>query len=255
MKKLSLLIALCFSVFTMAQEKQFLEVNYQMEMDMELEEVMKNVPSQYRAMVEDQIKQELEDGVFLDYVLKTNGNESSYKMVDQITNAQDQGGMIAQQMKQFDKGVLYKNIEANEYRKPVEVPGTQYLIQDTLTDFHWTVTREKENIAGFETRKANGYFVYQNDTINAVAWFAPKIAIKDGPSNLWGLPGLILKSEFKMNGADVTVLAKKVMVKEEEIKIEKPEDGKVVTQSEFEAEIKALQEKYKAMMQEGVDTE
>lgn len=255
MKKLSFIIALLLSVITFAQEKQWIQVDYKTELNMDVEDVLKKVPAKYRVMVEDQLRQELADGIVLDYVLKTNGTESTYEMVEQITNAQDQGGMIAQRIKQFDKGVMYKNLETKQYLKPVEMPGANYLLKDSLIDHHWKITREKETVAGFETRKANGYYVYQNDSVNVVAWFAPKIAVKDGPSNFWGLPGLILKAEFNMNDADFIVTATNVAVKNEDIKIDKPTGGKEVTQKEFEDEIKAIQEKYKEMMEGGVDTD
>lgn len=256
MKKLfSLWMLVVICTFTTAQEKQFVEVTYQMTMDMDADEVIKNIPSQYRAMVEDQIRQELADGIFIDYTLQTNGEESTYVQVEQISNAQTQGGMIAQQMRTFDKGVMYKSIPENYYMKPVDMMGTQFMIKDSLQNLTWEIMRDKEEIAGFETRMANGTFKYNDSIINTKAWYTPKIAIKDGPGNVWGLPGLILKTEFTMNGADITLTATKVVVKEEEINIEKPKGGKEVTQSEFEAELKAIQEKYKEMMGEGVDTE
>lgn len=255
MKKILLLLTfLSSATFSLAQ-KQFVEVSYQMTMDMDAEQVIGQIPSQYRAAVEDQIRQELADGIFIDYVLKTNGNESVYKIVEQINNAQTQGGMIAQQMRTFDKGTTYKNLAETFYMKPVDLPGQRYMLRDSLQDFKWKITREKEDIAGFSARKATGEMVMNDSITTVTAWYAPKINIKDGPSSIWGLPGLILKAQFFANGAELTLTATHIVVKEKEIKIEKPTGGKEVTQKEFETEMKILQEKYKEMMGGGVDTE
>lgn len=254
MRKILSVVALFFLTITLAQEKQFIEVNYQMTMDMDADEVIKNIPSQYRAAVEDQIRQELADGIFIDYTLKTNGNESTYKIVEIINNAQTQGGMIANQMRMFDKGVTYKNLAEQYYLKPVDLPGQRYMINDTLQNHQWKITREKENIAGFSTRKAVGTMVINDSATVVTAWYTPKISVKDGPSSIWGLPGLILKAKFEANGAELTLTATQIDVKDE-IKIQKPTGGKNFTQKEFFEEMKALQERQKEMMGGVVDTE
>ena len=255
MKNIFLAVIAMFSISVFSQEKQYVEIKYEMQVEMELERVMQDVPAQYRAMVEEQMKQELANGIFIDYVLKTNGTESTYQIIEQVNNAQTQGGMIAQQMRSFDKGVTYKNIPENFYMKPVDFPGASYMIKDTLTDLKWNITRENEDIAGFDTRKAVGEFTFNDSIAPVTAWFTPKIAIKDGPSSFWGLPGIILKANFEVNGANMTITAKEINVREEEINIKKPTGGKEVTQKEFEVAMREMQEQFKQMMDEGVDTE
>ena len=255
MKKLFLILFAFVAIHTFAQEKQFVEVTYVMQMDMDAEKVIAQVPQQYRAMVEDQIRQELADGIYIDYYLKTNGNESNYKQIEQISNAQTQGGMIAMQVRTFDKEVTFKDISAKRYKKPIDMMGTKYMIVDTLQDHQWQISREKEEIAGYEARLATGVIKMNDSIIPIKAWYTPKISIKDGPSTVWGLPGLILKTEFTVNDALLTITAKEIAVKEEEIKIENPQGGKEITQSEFEAEMKKMQEQMKEMMEGGVDTE
>lgn len=64
--------------------------------------------------------------------------------------------------------------------------GRAYVIEDPLRQYNWSISTEKQEIAGFECIKATC-----EDTITA--WFTPEIPVSDGPSTAWGLPGLILK--------------------------------------------------------------
>lgn len=102
-------------------------------------------------------------------------------------------------------------------------------------------------------RKAVG----EKDGQKFIVWYAPKLNIKDGPNILSGLPGLVLKAEMSnpKQGIDVTMTAVKIDISETELNIEEPNKGKVVTEKEFEAEMKALQEKVQKMMGGGVDSE
>ena len=253
MKNIFILLFACLAITLQAQKStEFVEVTYELRMDMDAETVIQNVPQQYRAQVADQIRQELADGIKINYILKTNGQESTYEMVEKISNAQSPVGMITQQIMSQDKGVFYKDLKEGTFLKPYDVMGTKYLVKDKLPEYTWEITRENEEIAGFNTRKAMGQY---NDTISAKAWFTPKITIKDGPDRTWGLPGLILKSEFNTNGVDISVTAISVVVRDEEIKITKPSGGKQLTQEAFEKEMLEMQKKFQEMMGGGVDTE
>ena len=253
MKKFFFAFAVLFSgILLNAQEKpQYLEVDYQMEMKLNFEDVIKNVPAQWKSQVEEPLRQEIQKGIFIDYKLKTNGTESEYKMQEKLNNDQSAAGMILQQITAMDKEPLYKDIKEKYYLKPYNV-GKEYLMKDQLQDIKWKITKEKVQVAGFDTYKANGVM---NDSIPVTAWYTPKINVKDGPDRLWGLPGLILKAEFEANGAGIILTATNVAVKEEEIKINKPSKGQEITEKQFYEEMRKLQEQYKEMYGGGVDTE
>lgn len=253
MKKLIFTFSLFItSIILNAQDKpQYLEVDYQMEMKLDLEEIMANVPSEWKAQVEEPLRQEINKGIFIDYKLKTNGTESEYKMQEKISNDQTPAGIILSQITAMDKEPLFKDIKEKYYLKPYNV-GKSYLMKDSLQDFKWKISKDKEQIAGFDTYKANGVM---NDSIAITAWYTPKINIKDGPDRVWGLPGLILKTEFMVNGANLIFKATNVAVKEQEIKINKPSKGQVITEKEFYEEMRKLQEAYKEMQSQGVDSE
>ncbi|MBA5630208.1 GLPGLI family protein [Moheibacter lacus] len=253
MKKLLFVFSLLFvGIYANAQDKpQFLEVDYQMEMKLDADQVMASVPAAWKAQVEEPLRQEIKNGIFIDYKLKTNGTESEYKMQEKINNDQTPAGLILQQMTAMDKEPLFKDIKEKYFLKPYNV-GKAYLVKDSLKTVNWKITKEKETIAGFDTYKATGVM---NDSIPVTAWYTPKINIKDGPDRMWGLPGLILKAEFEMNGAELIIAATKVAVKEEEIKITKPSKGQILTEKEFMDEMLAFQEKMKEMYGGGVDSE
>src|SRR5690606_26118732 len=130
MKKIFFAFTVLFSgIILSAQDKpQFLEVDYQMEMKFDFEEIIKNVPAQFRSQVEEPLKQEIQKGIFVNYKLKTNGSESEYKMQEQINNDQSMSGIILQQITAMDKEPLYKDIKAGYYLKPMDV-GKAYLMK------------------------------------------------------------------------------------------------------------------------------
>ena len=252
MKKILFILTACLAVINLnAQDKpQYLIVDYQMEIKLNADDVIKSLPAQMKQL-EEPLRQEIKNGVFIDYKLKTNGTESEYKMQEKINNDQSQAGFILAQMTAVDKEPLFKDIKERLYLKPYNF-GKAYLVKDSLQDINWKISKEKEQIAGFDTYKATGVL---NDSIPVTAWYTPKINIKDGPDRLWGLPGLILKTEFEMNGAGIIITATNVAVKDEEIKINKPTKGQEISEKEFYEEMKALQEKMKEMYGDGVDTE
>lgn len=253
MKKLVFAFSLLFiGIASNAQDKpQFLEVDYQMEMKFDIEQVLAGVPAAWKSQVEEPLRQEIKNGIFIDYKLKTNGTESEYKMQEKINNDQTPAGIILSQMTAADKEPLYKNIKEKYYLKPYNF-GKAYLVKDSLQTVKWKITKEKEQIAGFDTYKASGVM---NDTIPVTAWYTPKLNIKDGPDRMWGLPGLILKTEFEMNGAGIILTAKNVAVKEEEIIINKPNKGQIISEKDFMEEMMELQKKMREMYGGGVDTE
>ena len=252
MKKILFILTACLAVINLnAQDKpQYLIVDYQMEIKLNADDVIKSLPAQMKQL-EEPLRQEIKNGVFIDYKLKTNGTESEYKMQEKINNDQSQAGFILAQMTAVDKEPLFKDIKERLYLKPYNF-GKAYLVKDSLQDINWKISKEKEQIAGFDTYKATGVL---NDSIPVTAWYTPKISIKDGPDRLWGLPGLILKTEFEMNGAGIIITATNVAVKDEEVKINKPTKGQEISEKEFYEEMKALQEKMKEMYGDGVDTE
>lgn len=238
-----------FSLSLFAQEStQFLEVDYVMEVKLDAEKVLETIPASIKHQVEGPIRQEIKQGIFVDYKLQTNSTESIFQLRQKLDNSQGQLGIIYSQIAEGDKEPLYKNINEGYYMKSFNI-GKVFLVKDTLSGLDWKISKEKEIIAGYETYKAIGKL---QDTIQISAWYAPKLNIKDGPAKFWGLPGLILKAEFEIAGMHHIITAKNIQVKDN-LEIKKPAIGKTVTEKEFEAEVKAIQEKYQEIMSGEVD--
>jgi GLPGLI family protein len=63
------------------------------------------------------------------------------------------------------------------------------LINDTLPDFKWTITKEKNKVLNFNCTKAITTFRGRN----YIAWYTDDVPVQNGPWKFCGLPGLIIK--------------------------------------------------------------
>lgn len=105
---------------------------------------------------------------------------------DNASNAS--GNNISIETGNKDSGI-YKNLKTNAYLRHTSLFNDEFLIKDELPIYEWKISEEKKNIGGFECKKAT-------TTINGVeisAWFSSKIKTSNGPSDSWGLPGLIIQ--------------------------------------------------------------
>jgi GLPGLI family protein len=70
----------------------------------------------------------------------------------------------------------------------------------------------------------------QEEMVEVVAWYSPVIPVSQGPTEYWGLPGLILE----LSAGNTTMLCSKIVMNpEEKIKIKRPTKGQVVTKKEY----------------------
>lgn len=78
-------------------------------------------------------------------------------------------------------------------------------------------------------------------------WYTLEIPISQGPSNYWGLPGLILEVN---DGTTALLCTKVVMNSEEKVIIEAPTKGKEITQAEYDKlqaeKAKEMSERFRA---------
>jgi GLPGLI family protein len=66
--------------------------------------------------------------------------------------------------------------------------------------------------------------------IDVIAWYTPQIPVSQGPSEYWGLPGLILE----VSAGNNTMLCSKIVINpEDKTEIEAPKKGQVVTKKEY----------------------
>ena len=70
----------------------------------------------------------------------------------------------------------------------------------------------------------------EEEMVEVTAWYTPQIPVSMGPSEFWGLPGLIL--EVNMN--NTTMLCSKIVMNpEDKNEIEAPKRGKEVAKMEY----------------------
>ena len=66
------------------------------------------------------------------------------------------------------------------------------------------------------------------------AWYAPQIPVGHGPSEYWGLPGLILE----VSAGNTTILCSEIVINpKEKINIEAPDKGKEINKVDYRATV------------------
>ncbi|NOJ76573.1 GLPGLI family protein [Empedobacter stercoris] len=257
MKKAILTFALGILTTTVSiaqdNKAQNIDATYVMEVKMDYDQTMKTIPEAYRAQFGPMLKAEIDGGIFMTYFFKSNSKNSTFTLEEKVNNGQGGLGIIAQQMAAMDNKPTYKDftVTPHLYYKEVDMGVKQYLIKDQIPDYKWKISREKTDIAGYQATKAEGVMM---DSIPVTAWYAPAIPIKDGPTSLAGLPGLIIKAEFEANGAKMIYTLKDLKISDKDLKIALPTKGEVVTQDEFMKVVLEIQKKAQELMDGGVDT-
>ncbi|WP_462253388.1 GLPGLI family protein [Ekhidna sp.] len=181
-----------------------------------------------------------------DYTLTFNLQEATWKEDAELESAASTPSTGGMQIR-FSTGnsVSYLNPSKNQFLEETEIFGKKFLIEDALPTYNWKITGETKKIGDYTVIKAE----YQNiteqmtmslsdsekttetvmDTTMITAWYAPDIPVSQGPSNTWGLPGLILE----LKNGNFTFLCTKVELNPAEpIAIEVPSKGKRVTREE-----------------------
>ncbi len=139
--------------------------------------------------IRDQLKQNEEPDP-CEYKMLISDKESSFTYVEKISNNQDPNAAIIR-VAPAGFGTTYKNFADSIQRNDFNVYGKKYFSHDPLKKFDWKITKEKKEILGFEVRKATA----EDSTAIYTVWYAPKLAISNGPSDYNGLPGMILEAE------------------------------------------------------------
>jgi Protein of unknown function (Porph_ging). len=136
----------------------------------------------------------------------------------------DQSGSGIKLVMTGSSNTVYKNQNQQEVISQEYIMDRKFLITEPLLNFNWVLSNEEKLINNFKCKKA------VDKTGNATAWYCPSIPISDGPYIFGGLPGLIIELSYMnktVTALDVT------QIKDDEVKIKKPTDGKAVTREEF----------------------
>lgn len=198
-----------------------------------------------------------------EYILTFNKEESTFyedEKLDAMSGATDSWG------KNFTPGMQYKNVKTNSQIQSQEFYGKQFLVKDKLQAIDWVLGSETKQIGKYSCFKATASIPTNDltwydfswnrlsstnekkvdstgveievetiiDMTEVEAWYSPQIPVGHGPSEYWGLPGLILEVSA---GNTIMLCSKIVMNPEEKIEIVAPDKGKVITKKDYQETI------------------
>jgi GLPGLI family protein len=172
--------------------------------------------------------------------------KSIYRLVDNI-NLDDQS-IEYQITRGLSNELYYKDLLKKEKIKQTTSLDELFNVVKSFEQYKWVVSSEIKVIDGYTCYKATCHYEEYDDnkkmslSFNPVVWFAPSLPYSFGPMGLDGLPGLVLEGTF--NGR-VYFYATSIDLNDKTLtKIERPVNGKYVTEEEFR---KVLAENYKKM--------
>ena len=204
-----------------------------------------------------QIAARLKNRLEKEFVLVFNKEESLFteqEQLDAISGATDSWG------KNFAAGENYKNVKSDKQIQQQEFYGKKFLVKDQLQPMTWTLGNETKKIGNYNCFKATTFIPTDDllwysfswsrmrtkndseektteeddksvDVTEVEAWHTPQIPVRHGPSEYWGLPGLILE----VSAGETTMLCSKIVLNPSDIiEIEAPSKGSVVTKSEYQ---------------------
>lgn len=191
-------------------------------------------------MIQEQLRKQFQR----EYTLEFNKYESVYKQEAKLDTPQAPSSGISIKVVQGDD-IMYKNVKEQRYTNKTEIYGKLFLIKDSLTSRKWQLVNETKNIGEYTCYKAifedeyttrtlteEGEFTTVTKPRTTTVWYAPQIPVSNGPSNYFGLPGLVLE----VNDGKLTLVCTKIVLNPEEtIEIVEPKKGKEVSQEEFDA--------------------
>lgn len=106
--------------------------------------------------------------------------------------------------------------------------GKQFLINGAVDTFAWKVSGKQKQVGSYLCMEA----IHSDTSETVVVWFTPMIPVQTGPAGYSGLPGMILHVDI--NDGERMITALDIQLKKlEEGAIEKPTEGKPITQEDF----------------------
>lgn len=211
-----------------------------------------------------QIEARLKNRLQKTYILSFNQEESLFKeeeKLDAMSGATDSWG------KNFAAGRQYKNVKTKEQIQNQDFYGKKFLVKDDLLQIKWTLSGESKKIGNYDCKKATAqvakadleWYSFSWDSlrqeqsqdsskvetpemIEVTAWYSPQIPVRHGPSEFWGLPGLILE----VSSGNTTMLCSKIVLNpDEEIEIKAPNKGKEITKMAYQETVKAKMQEFR----------
>ena len=193
----------------------------------------KQLSSQENHVSSEYIKQALKKLENQEYLLSFDKNLSLYKKIESLSVDDNPiVDAITQSIAEFS-GEVYFDKRNQKIVHKKEFAGAVYLISKNI--INWNLTKDTLKIDNYTCYKATTTRTIKNPEgehlISITAWYSPKIPLPFGPDGYGGLPGLIVQLE---NNGTITTLKKIEFLEDDSIKIIEPNNGKKLTEKEFE---------------------
>lgn len=170
-------------------------------------------------------------------ILKINKKSSFYEINDNLSsdNVGDVYGNLAKTLYKTDQKYYYNN-DIKELLIQLKSYGKTLVVKYDSIPYNWKISSEQKIILGYNCFKATTTKRVQNSKgdfkFPVVVWFTPEISFQTGPEDYIGLPGLVLKATYHSSTPyDIEAIQ---INNEQNITINKPKRGKIVSFEEYE---------------------
>ena len=267
MKRLITLSFLLFSIVVFSQRKFEGKATYMSKTSMDMSRFDK-MPEQRKKQMMARFKNFFEKT----YTLSFNKSESAFKENVKLDAPGTSGPSWGRSNGQ---GSIYKNLKDKKMIEDTEQFSKRFRIVEDMEIPQWEMTGETRQIGQYTCYKATmvkvdntidwgsifsrrGRNNQQKDSTKVkeekpaiktqivTAWYTPQIPVSAGPSDYWGLPGLILE----INAGRTTMLCTEIVINpENSIEIKEPSKGKEVSRDEFNTMMKKKSEELRQNFQ------
>ncbi len=121
---------------------------------------------------------------------------------------------------------IFNDYNGKERTSSIKYSGETFLIIEKLEPIDWQIMQETKKIDSYDVKRAEAVV----DGSNVTVWFTDKIPVSAGPSNFFGLPGLILQAQFGKR----LITAKKIEPLTGSISLVPPVKGKKYSRKEYD---------------------
>lgn len=184
MKKLLIVAAACFAIFSLKAQPQFVakgkiefekRVNLHKQMEMEEDEtwrqmMMKSIPATTVSYFD----------------LYFDDTKTLYKPGKEVVTMQKAPDWI---LGPANDNVVYTDLAQQTFVSLKTVFESTFNINDSTRKLQWKITPDTRTIAGFECRKATTIIM---DSVFVFAFYTDQVTTPGGPESFNGLPGMIL---------------------------------------------------------------
>ena len=241
------------------------EAVYQTKTTLNIDLASSGMPAERVKRMQERMKNELEKTYTLTFSKIASIYKEEQKLDQSTGGGPGGGGMRFMMMNGGATGDYYKNTQTKTLTKESEFSGKNFLIKDSLVIYNWKMEQETkmigENLCFKATtivempkkpdfkfgRREDNEKKDEKDTkeeepetlqlepVIVTAWYALGIPVNQGPSDYWGLPGLILEVSY----ADTKIMCTKIVLNPKDKKeLKEPTKGKVVSQNEYDTILK-----------------